>query len=338
MRRALGILTALVLGVSGGLGWSAEPALKDPPPVVDASPHSSNFIEANGIRLNYLDWGDNGPPVVMIHGIGDDPHIFDDLANSLKGRFHLIAYARRGHGHSDAPAGPYDHTALVADLKGLLDALAIEKASLIGWSLGGNEITEFAGTYPDRVDKLVYLESGYDWSYPAFLNAFVDMLAVNAPAASDVASIDAFRDWYHAAWLGSDTPWSNGMEAYLRDLLRIAPDNSIRVVPSDATYGAILAEMAKWYRDYEKVKAPALVFYASSFFPVDRSDPAPSAKLKAFNEEVVAPFRATSMERVSSELKRATIKQFPNTTHMGIGIHDPEPLAKDIAAFLSAAH
>lgn len=84
-------------------------------------------------------------------------------------------------------------------------------------------------------------------------------------------------------------------------LLRIAPDNSIRAVPSDATTGAILAEMARWRRDYEKVKAPALMVYASRFFPADRADPALSAKLRAFNDRVVAPFRAKSMDRVSRE-------------------------------------
>ena len=109
----------------------------------------------------------------MIHGLGDDPHVFDDLAARLRDKFHVVAYARRGHGRSSAPPeGPYDLDTLVEDLRQFMDRRGIARASLLGWSMGGNEITAFAGRYPARVDKLVYLESAYDWSDPTFLAAF----------------------------------------------------------------------------------------------------------------------------------------------------------------------
>src|ERR1700757_5086068 len=133
----------------------------------DESPHRSEYATVNGVRLNYLDWGGVGPPLVLIHGLTDSPHIFDDFAPLLRDRVHVIAYARRGHASSDAPSnGPYDLATLVDDLRQLLDHLGIARTSMLGWSLGGNEITEFAAKYPGRVDKLVYLEAGYDWSYP----------------------------------------------------------------------------------------------------------------------------------------------------------------------------
>ena len=163
----------------------------------------------NGVKLNYLDWGDHGPPLVLIHGIGDDPHIFDDLARLLHDRFHIIAYARRGHGLSGAD-GPYDGDTLVEDLRQLLDALGVQRASFIGWSMGGDEITAFAGRYPARVDRLVYLEGGYDWSTPAFFKAFEATLAANSPGADDARSIDTLRTWYHRTWLGEATAWTPG--------------------------------------------------------------------------------------------------------------------------------
>src|SRR5262245_41077828 len=134
----------------------------------DFSPHRDAYAEGDGVRLNYLDWGGDGPPLVMIHGIANSPHIFDDFAPLLSTRFRVIAYARRGHGHSDAPTGPYGSDVLVGDLRELLDNLGIGHVSLLGWSMGGDEITEFAGRYPERVEKLIYLEGGYDWSDPAF--------------------------------------------------------------------------------------------------------------------------------------------------------------------------
>src|SRR5262245_3884193 len=82
----------------------------------DPAPHQSAFVRVNGVRLNYLDWGGDGPPLVLVHGFGDSPHVFDDLAAQLRGDFRVIAYARRGHGQSDAPSGPYDIATLVEDL------------------------------------------------------------------------------------------------------------------------------------------------------------------------------------------------------------------------------
>ena len=166
---------------------------------------SVDVCHVNGVQLNYLDWGGSGPPLVLVHGMTDSPHIFDDLAPSLRDSFHVIAYARRGHGASDAPTGPYDQATLLADLEQFLDRLGVTRASLLGWSMGGNEITAFAAAHPERVAGLVYLEAGYDWSDVRFQKEFP------ALAADDTAlrSLDAYRAWYRRTWFG-DTAWTPG--------------------------------------------------------------------------------------------------------------------------------
>jgi hypothetical protein len=68
----------------------------------DTAAHKSGFIIANGVRLHYLDGGGPGPVMILIHGCGDNPHIFDDFAPAFADRFRVIAYARRGHGQSEA--------------------------------------------------------------------------------------------------------------------------------------------------------------------------------------------------------------------------------------------
>ena len=65
---------------------------------VDPAPHKSGFVDANGIKMHYLDWGGDGPALILIHGFGDSPHIFDDLASAFCDEFRVIAYTRRGHG------------------------------------------------------------------------------------------------------------------------------------------------------------------------------------------------------------------------------------------------
>ena len=337
LHRIAGVVSAaVVVAVCLGETPGPEPASAQGAGFIDVSPHRSGFTRVNGVRLNYLDWGGDGPPLVMIHGLGDDPHVFDDLALLLRDRFRIVAYARRGHGRSEAPPGPYDAATLVEDLRQLLDHLGIPRASLLGWSMGGNEITAFAGQYPSRVERLVYLEAGYDWSTPAFFTAFGEMLAVNGPGATAVRSLDAFRAWYRAAWLG-DTPWTNGLEAYLRDRAQPDASGTLHPVPAGKSVDALVATLGAWRRDYTKVRAPALALYATAFFSTDRSDAALAQKLRDFEQNTMVPFRHAGMERIRRELPNVKVQQVADRTHMSIGVHQLNGVAATIRDFLLAA-
>jgi pimeloyl-ACP methyl ester carboxylesterase len=68
-----------------------------------------------------------GLALILIHGCGDNPHIFDDFAHACTDRIRVIAYARRGHGESEAK-GPCDRETLAEDLRGLPDRIAIANA------------------------------------------------------------------------------------------------------------------------------------------------------------------------------------------------------------------
>jgi pimeloyl-ACP methyl ester carboxylesterase len=301
----------------------------------DPAPHRSAFAQVNGVRLNYLDWGGEGPPLVLIHGFGDSPHVFDDLALRLRSQFHVIAYARRGHGSSDAPAGPYDGATLVEDLRQLLDALGVARTSLLGWSVGGNEITGFAGLYPDRVDKLIYLDAGYDWSDATFLRTFSAILATNSPDAPDLHSLDAFRAWFRSVWLGAETAWTPGLEAYLRDATRVGRDGQVHMVPPREIAAALFAALATAPREYRKVQAPALALYASDFFPPQPKDHPMNVRVQEF-EDFMSVFRRYSMERMCREMPHVTVKFFTDRNHMSSGLRDPDRLASEIGSFLSA--
>ena len=97
----------------------------------DPSPHTSHLMTVNGVRLHYLDWGGAGDPLILLHGMGDTPHCFDDLATAFRDRHRVLAYARRGHGQSEAKA-PYDADTLTEDLRQLLDHLGLDSVHLAG--------------------------------------------------------------------------------------------------------------------------------------------------------------------------------------------------------------
>jgi pimeloyl-ACP methyl ester carboxylesterase len=121
------------------------------------------FATANGIRLHYTDWGGNGPPILLLTGLGDSADSFDSLAKRFTDRFHVWGLTRRGQGQSDRPAAGYDPTTLAGDIRAFMDVIGIERATLIGFSVAGSEMTRFATLYPARVDRLVYLDAADDY-------------------------------------------------------------------------------------------------------------------------------------------------------------------------------
>ncbi len=131
---------------------------------MDTSPHKSDFVNVNGIRLHSLDWGGSGPELLFLAGRGCNAHIYDRFAPRFTSNFHVLALTRRGHGQSDYPDTGYDIDTLTDDIRLFLDSLQIEHVFLVGHSLAGIELSHFAAQYPDRVLGLVYLDAAYDRS------------------------------------------------------------------------------------------------------------------------------------------------------------------------------
>lgn len=100
-----------------------------------------------------------GEAVVLLHGVGADHEAWDGVVSELDQRFDIIRYDLRGHGRSDKPSGPYALDDFVQDLRGILRANEIEKAHIVGFSLGGLVAQAFALQYPECVNKLVLIST-----------------------------------------------------------------------------------------------------------------------------------------------------------------------------------
>jgi pimeloyl-ACP methyl ester carboxylesterase len=126
---------------------------------MNSSNPKSDFVNMNGIRLHYLDWGGKGPTLIFLTGMGSSAYIFNKFAPRFNDKFRVLALTRRGHGDSDIPETGYDADTLTEDIRQFMDRLDVEKAILAGHSLAGVEMTHFAGTHPTRVEKLIYLDA-----------------------------------------------------------------------------------------------------------------------------------------------------------------------------------
>lgn len=302
---------------------------------VDPAPHTSGFITANGIPVNYLDWGGTGPGLILVHGYSDTPHIFDDLVPALGGKFRIVAYARRGHGHS-GKAGPYDLATLTEDLRVLMDSLGIAKAHLAGWSMGGNEITAMAGRYPDRVERIVYLDAGYDWSDPTIVAGFGDLPVSLAATGTDLASIEAYTAWQMTNWFPAVGDPSR-LEAHFRDMVDTQPDGTVQSVMADSVVGGLWTSLTTEPRNYTAVRAPALSIYSETFFDITRGDSVQVAKNRAWEDRYMKPFRKASRARLQKELKGIQFLTVPGT-HADFVFTSRDQVAEAMVRFLTASH
>jgi pimeloyl-ACP methyl ester carboxylesterase len=110
-------------------------------------------LSVNGVELHYVEAGE-GDPVLMIMGFGGDHLAWAFQVPALSERYRVITFDNRGVGQSSVPDAPYSTRLMADDAVGLLDALAIERAHVIGVSMGGMIAQEVALGHPGRVRSL----------------------------------------------------------------------------------------------------------------------------------------------------------------------------------------
>jgi non-heme chloroperoxidase len=138
------------------------------PPVVswhDPSPHSMQMITVDkDVRLEVLDWGGAGRPVVLLAGLGNTAHVFDNFAPKLTGTYHVYGITRRGYGTSSKPTTGYGADRLGDDVVAVVGAMKMNKPVLVGESIAGEELSSIATRYPERIAGAVYLEAAYSFA------------------------------------------------------------------------------------------------------------------------------------------------------------------------------
>ncbi len=122
----------------------------------------SQYYHSHRLKLHFWDWGGDGKPnLVLVHGSRDHARSWDRIAADFCLDFRVVAPDLRGHGDSDwAPGAMYSIPEYVLDVSALIDIVGNFPIYLIGHSLGGAIVLQYAGIYPDRVRRLVSIE-GY---------------------------------------------------------------------------------------------------------------------------------------------------------------------------------
>ncbi len=156
------------------------------------------FVEANGLRFHYREWGDTRTrhAVVLLHGYAETSEAWSDTAQDLAREFRVIAVDQRGHGQTDrATDRDYTRATQMEDLEAIIESLGLRSVTLIGHSMGGANAICYAAEHPEMVTALVVIETA-----PEVLRSGIEtirrLLATGASFTSLDEAVDAFREFF----------------------------------------------------------------------------------------------------------------------------------------------
>jgi pimeloyl-ACP methyl ester carboxylesterase len=149
------------------------------------------FVTTNGIKIHYLDWGNEGKPVmVLLHGMRGHSHSWDSFSEPMSNDYRVLALDQRGRGDTDwAKDGDYSTSTMAEDFAGFCEGLHLESFVLIGHSMGARNSMGFISQHPEKVEKLVIIDAP-----PANMP---DGARIRAEIAGVPEEFDTFEDLYN---------------------------------------------------------------------------------------------------------------------------------------------
>ncbi len=295
----------------------------------DPSSHVTQFVEVgHDVRLEVLDWGGSGRPLVLLAGGGDTAHVFDDFAPKLTGDFHVYGITRRGFGESSFAEPTSGADTFGDDVLAVLDALKLDRPVVVGHSIGGQELSSIGTRYPNRVSALVYLDAAYPYAFDNGKVPTIEEISKIGfprpppPTDADLATFDALRQYY-VRTLGFTFP-----ESELRQKRSATPDGRVGPMRSFPGGRFLTAGM----KQYVQIRAPSL-FLVSSQTPgrwvETTTDP-------AIKDQIVglSAFQDRQAKAIEGGLPDARVVKLPAANHY-VFLSNEADVLREVRAFLA---
>jgi pimeloyl-ACP methyl ester carboxylesterase len=306
----------------------------------DPSPHITRFVSVEkDVRLEVLDWGGSGRPIVLLAGGGNTAHVFDGFAPKLTAYYHVYGITRRGFGTSgysatDDPAGR-----LGDDVVAVIDALKLNRPILVGHSLAGAELSSVASGHPGRVAGLVYLDAAYSYAFDNGRGSnIMEIQKLQGPQPpppgdADLASFSALQKYYERV-NGFQFP-----EAELRLQRESTPAGRVgkgRSLPG----GAMFIPLMMGTKKYTEIPAPALIIFANPHsqgaWVDNNTDPSVQTAAKAYSTALVA-LTERQEKAVENGVPTAHVITLPGANHY-VFLSNEADVLREMRAFLAGLH
>jgi non-heme chloroperoxidase len=300
----------------------------------DTSRHNTQFVEVEpNVNLEVLDWGGSGRALILLGGLGDTAHAFDQFATKLADVCHVYGITRRGFGGSSAPLpenDAYSADRLGDDILSVIEFLSLKRPVLVGHSIAGEELSSVASRHPKMVSGLIYLDAGYSYAYydrqrgdylieSLELRQKLDNLIPGNGPQDETQVIQELLETLLPAF-------ETSLNERKKDL-RAIPAPPATVLPQRTPAQAILAGQKK----FTDIRLPALAIFAIPHdFAAAFSDP--SARAAAEARDLVSSGAQAQAFRNGVPSARVVVP--PHTDHFVFRSNEAEVL-REISAFLA---
>ncbi len=281
---------------------------------------TGTFLTLNSTRIHVNDWGGDGQPILLVHGLASNARIWNRVAPLLVESFRVAALDQRSHGLSDGPHDDdYGFEAVCRDMREVCTELKFNKPIVVGHSWGAGVALEYAARYPDGVSGVVMIDGGFVGMGRRM--TWEETEKRLAPPRLSGTPLAKFRERLKKSL---DGDFSEEVLNIILGNFEVRPDNTVR--PHLAFESHMKIVRAMWEQDpdrlYPQVKCPALFLPC---IPPEPRDP--------MSEQFL------SWKREGAALARKLIPQ-ARIDWLADSIHDvplqrPELVAEKIAAFAS---
>ena len=295
----------------------------------DTSTHTVQFITVDkDVKLEVLDWGGTGRPLVFLAGGGRTAHDYDDFAPKFTSKYHAFGITRRGFGASSKPAptsANYAADRLADDVLAVMNALKLNRPVLIGHSLAGEELSSIGSRYPEKVAGLIYLDAAYPWAFydSSKGDSWLDMLAVKKV-------LDAL-----AAGATYDRAFVQDLSASVSQLAKDMPDEEKRTasMPGAAPGAPPPISLAMLFGEQKYTKIPVPIL-AISAVPHNLDGAPGDASTKAALKAADLARTTALANTFEAGVPSAHVIRIANADHTVFRSNEPE-VFQEMDAFLS---
>lgn len=241
-------------------------------------------VKTNGIELYYEVHGE-GTPLILIAGLGYPLWQWHLMVPYLEKHFQVITLDNRGVGQTDKPAGPYTASLLAKDLVGLLDALGIDKAVVMGHSMGGFIAQAIALEYPEKISKLILASTNSGG--PRHVPVTPEAMAV----LSDIKS-DPLTRLRNGIVVSTAPGFAERQPELIQKWLDWRMENPLDVAGYQAQMGigvALLAEAAAFENKLPSISVPTLILFGAHDKVVPPANADLLAKQIPFSQIAILP-------------------------------------------------
>src|SRR2546423_1854352 len=250
--------------------------------------------------MHVRDWGGEGQPVVLVHGLASNARIWDLTAPYMIGAgLRVVAVDQRGHGQTDKPADGYDYPTITSDLRAALAVLDLRRPIIVGHSWGASVAVSYAVASPSDVAGIVLLDGGFfDMSSSmTWEQAEVRMAPPDLTRLTPEEFLERARAW------GKALVWDEPTTAAVMGNFFVADDGRLRPHLSRENHMRILRAMfdEQPIAMLRRVECPVLLA------PAMQAGKPPDVDFSARKREAV--------ERARAVVPQAEVRWFEDTIH-----------------------